>query len=62
MPKKSRRDDDKVSTSKPDEKRGHETVDVAFDDIIDAILETDPEAVREHRQRRQKPRLQPLKK
>ncbi len=33
---------------KPDEKPGHETVAAPFDDIIDAILDANPEAVREH--------------
>jgi hypothetical protein len=39
---------------KPDKKPGPETVDAPFDDIIDAILGADAEAVREHRLRRRR--------
>jgi hypothetical protein len=45
-------DKDKVAGKtppKPGEKPGHETVVAPFDDIIDAILGADPDAVREHR-------------
>ena len=38
----------------PGEKSGHETVAAPFDDIIDAILSADPDAVREHQQVRRK--------
>jgi hypothetical protein len=41
---------------------GPATDDLAFGDIIDAILDADPEAVREHRQKRRKRSSQPLKK
>jgi hypothetical protein len=37
---------------KPDEKPGPETVDAPFDEIMDAILGADPEAVREYKKRR----------
>ena len=35
-------------------KPGHETVAAPFDDIIDAILDADPKAVRQQRARRRK--------
>lgn len=56
MPEK----DDKSATDetlpKPDEKPGHETVDAAFDNIIDAVLGADPEAVRGHQNKRRQKR------
>jgi hypothetical protein len=55
VPRKDKAADDK-SPRKLDEKPGHETVDAAFDDIIDAILNADPEAVREHQQQRRRRR------
>ena len=57
MPDEKAKVGDKKAPPKPDEKPGHETVAAPFDDIIDAILGADPEAVREHqsaRRRRQK--------
>ena len=41
---------------KPDAKPGHETVDVAFDDIIDAILGADPKTMSEDKKRRRRKR------
>jgi hypothetical protein len=44
---------DRGQTAKrPAEKPGHETAMAPFDDIIDAILGANPEAVREHRDKR----------
>ena len=45
---------DRGQTAKRAEpKPGHETAVAPFDDIIDAILGADPEAVREHKKKRQ---------
>ena len=41
---------------KSDEKPGHETAVAPFDDIIDAILDADPEAMREHQETRRRKR------
>jgi len=50
---------DRGQTAKrPAEKPGHETAVAPFDDIIDAILDANTEAVREHQeQRRRKKRM-----
>ena len=40
-------------------KPGHETVAAPFDDIIDAILEADPDAVREHKRKRRERKARP---
>jgi hypothetical protein len=41
---------------RPEPAPGHEAVDVAFDDIIDAILEANTEAVKGHQQQRRRQR------
>jgi hypothetical protein len=38
----------------PDDKASPDTAEVAFDDIIDAILGADPEAVRKEQKERKK--------
>jgi hypothetical protein len=51
---------DRGQTAKrPAEKPGHETAVAPFDDIIDAILDADPEAVREHQIQRRNKRKKP---
>ncbi len=49
--------DDKAAgkaPQKPAGKPGPEAADVAFDDIIDAILSADPESISEHKAKRRK--------
>ena len=53
MPKKDEKAADKAP-QKPSPDTGPETANVAFDDIIDAILGADPEAVRDHQKQRQR--------
>jgi len=56
MPDEKAKVGDKKAPPKPDEKPGHETVAAPFDDIIDAILGADPEAVREYQKTRRRKR------
>jgi hypothetical protein len=55
MPDKSKVDDKPLPT-KPDEKPGHESVDAPFDEIIGAILNANPQTIREHQEARRRKR------